>query len=51
MTRSRRLGTTRNRLVHLNYVLFDIDKTPEDIMGLYRAALIFIPFLRSLLLG
>jgi hypothetical protein len=33
------LGNTRNRLVHLNYVNFDIDKSPQDIMALFRSAL------------
>jgi len=45
------LGDLRNRLVHLNYVTFDVDKTPEDIMSRYRLALGFIAFLRSRLLG
>jgi hypothetical protein len=41
------LGSTRNRLVHLNYVSFDVDKSPEDIITLYRSALTFIKFLRQ----
>jgi hypothetical protein len=45
------LGDTRNRLVHLNYVTFDLDKTPEDIMALYRSALRFTAFLKDKLLG
>jgi hypothetical protein len=36
--------------VHLNYVAFDVDKTPEDIMALYRSALGFLSFLREQLL-
>ncbi len=45
------LGNLRNRLVHLNYVTFDVDKSPEDIIGLYHLALRFIGFLRVRLLG
>lgn len=44
------LGDTRNRLVHLNYIAFDVDKTPEDIMVLYRSALRFLTFLKERLL-
>jgi HEPN superfamily RiboL-PSP-like protein len=44
------LGDTRNRLVHLNFVAFDVDKTPEDIMVLYRSALSFLAFLKGQLL-
>lgn len=44
------LGNTRNRLVHLNYITFDVDKTPEDIMALYRSALGFLTFLKEQLL-
>jgi RiboL-PSP-HEPN len=45
------LGDTRNRLVHLDYVSFDVDKSPEDIIALYRSALAFISFLREWLLN
>lgn len=44
------LGVTRNRLVHQNYVQFDVDKTPEDIIGLYRDALAFLDFIKATLL-
>ncbi|MDR6293770.1 hypothetical protein E9232_006323 [Inquilinus ginsengisoli] len=44
------LGDTRNRLVHLNYVVFDVDKTPNDIMSLFRSSLIFVDFLTTTLL-
>jgi hypothetical protein len=44
------LGNTRNRLVHLDYVNFDIDQSPEDIIVLYRSAQKFIGFLRAGLL-
>lgn len=44
------LGETRNRLVHLDYVTFDIDKSPDDIIALFRSALLFIRFLRQQLL-
>jgi hypothetical protein len=44
------LGDLRNRLVHLNYVTFDVDKTPEDIMARFRSALGFVAFLRARLL-
>lgn len=44
------LGETRNKLVHLDYVTFDINKTPDDIIALYRSARLFISFLREWLL-
>jgi hypothetical protein len=45
------LGNTRNRLVHLNYITFDVDKTPEDMMALFRSALGFVAFLKEQLLS
>jgi HEPN superfamily RiboL-PSP-like protein len=45
------LGNTRNRLVHLNYITFDVDKTPEDMMALFRSALGFVAFLKEQLLA
>jgi hypothetical protein len=45
------LGNLRNRLVHLDYVTFDVDKSPEDIMRLYRSAVGFVEFIRIALLG
>lgn len=44
------LGDTRNRLVHLDYVNFDIEKSPDDIIAMYRSAQRFIVFLRGTLL-
>ncbi|KRQ09129.1 HEPN domain-containing protein [Bradyrhizobium manausense] len=44
------LGDTRNRLVHLDYVNFDIEKTPDDIIAMYRSARKFVGFLRETLL-
>lgn len=43
------LGDTRNRLVHLDYVNFDIEKSPDDIIIMYRSALNFITFIRDTL--
>lgn len=45
------LGSTRNKLVHLNYVTFDVDKTPEDIYRLFKSAMGFIAYIRGELLG
>ena len=45
------LGALRNRLVHQNFVAFDIDKSVDDIMAMYRAAIEFIIFLRDNLLN
>lgn len=44
------LGNTRNRLVHLNYVAFDLDKTPEEIIELFRSAQGFIKYTKRALL-
>ena len=44
------LGDTRNWLVHLDYVNFDIEKSPDDIISMYRSATIFISFVRETLL-
>jgi hypothetical protein len=44
------LGETRNRLVHLDYVNFDIEKSPEDIISMYRSARVFVSFVRETLL-
>ena len=45
------LGATRNRLVHINYVTYDVDKTPDDIIRLFRSAMGFIAYIRAELLG
>ncbi|WP_018457408.1 HEPN domain-containing protein [Bradyrhizobium sp. WSM4349] len=44
------LGDTRNRLVHLDYVNFDIEKSPDDIIAMYHSARRFVAFLRDTLL-
>jgi len=44
------LGDTRNRLVHLDYVNFDIEKSPHDIIAMFRSAQKFVTFLRVTLL-
>ena len=41
------LGQLRNRLVHQNYVQFDVPKTPDELIQQFRAALPFLPFLRD----
>ena len=41
------LGQIRNRLVHQNYVQFDISKTPEELIKKFREALPFLEFLRQ----
>lgn len=44
------LGQTRNRLVHRNYVQFDVDKTAEDIYTQFKLALAFLDYIRVTLL-
>ena len=44
------LGQTRNRLVHRNYVQFDVDKTAEDIYAQFKLALDFLDYIRATLL-
>ena len=44
------LGNARNRLVHLDYVTFDVDASPEDIIAKFRSAMKFIDFLVNTLL-
>jgi hypothetical protein len=44
------LGQTRNRLVHRNYVQFDVDKTAEDIYAQFKQALGLLDYIRSTLL-
>lgn len=44
------LGQTRNRLVHRNYVQFDVDKTAEDIYAQFKLALLFLDYIRATLL-
>lgn len=44
------LGQTRNRLVHRNYVQFDVDKTAEDIYAQFKLALDFLEYIRTTLL-
>jgi len=45
------LGQTRNRLVHRNYVQFDVDKTPEEIYGQFTIALPFLEYVSRTLIG
>lgn len=45
------LGALRNRLVHQNFVQFDVDKSVDDIMTLYRSAQEFLALVRVGLLG
>lgn len=45
------LGQTRNKLVHQNFVSFAVDKTPEELIVQFRAALPFVAFLRETLLS
>ena len=44
------LGDTRNRIAHLNYVEFTVDKTPNDIITEFRSAMKFVDYVRSTLL-
>ncbi len=44
------LGSTRNQIVHLNFVEFSVDKTPEDIIKEFRLAQTFVDYVRSSLL-
>jgi coenzyme F420-reducing hydrogenase alpha subunit len=41
------LGATRNKLVHLNFASYPLDKTAEEIFTLYKTALVFINFLNK----
>ena len=41
------LGQIRNKLVHQNFVQFDVSKTPEELIGQFREALPFLAFLRE----
>jgi hypothetical protein len=45
------LGQTRNRLVHRNYVQFDVDKTPEEIYAQFKASLPFLTYISHVLLA
>lgn len=45
------LGSERNRLVHQNYATFSMDKTLEEIYGLYKRALVFVEALPDALRG
>jgi hypothetical protein len=45
------LGQIRNRLVHGNFVAFDIDKTPDELIGQFRIAQKFIAFMKETLLA
>ncbi|HVJ55414.1 MAG TPA: HEPN domain-containing protein [Aliidongia sp.] len=44
------LGATRNQIAHKNYVSFNVDKTPEDIVKEFRQALTFVEYVRASLL-
>lgn len=41
------LGEMRNKLAHLNFALFPIDKTSEEIYALYRKAQVFVDFVKA----
>lgn len=45
------LGDTRNLLVHLNYLTYSVEKTPDELMDLYHKAELFLAFLRRELIG
>jgi hypothetical protein len=45
------IGQSRNRLVHRNFVEFDVEKTPEEIYFLFEKALIFVKYIRDSLLN
>ena len=44
------LGATRNLIAHGNYIAFNVDKTPEDIVKEFRQAMVFVEYVRSSLL-
>lgn len=39
------LGETRNKLVHLNFASYPLDKTAEEIYRMYQDSLVFVNFL------
>jgi hypothetical protein len=41
------LGETRNKLAHLNFGVFPIDKTSAEIYGLYRRAVPFVTYIQK----
>jgi RiboL-PSP-HEPN len=41
------LGEMRNKLAHLNFALFPIDKTSEEIYHLYQRALAFLEYVKK----
>jgi len=41
------LGETRNKLAHLNFGAFPVEKTSAEIYGLYRRALPFLVYVRK----
>jgi RiboL-PSP-HEPN len=41
------LGEMRNKLAHLNFALFPIEKTSEEIYGLYQRAHTFLDYVRE----
>lgn len=43
------LGALRNQLVHQKFLNFTVEKTPEEIIVLYRKATHFVVYLHSLL--
>lgn len=45
------IGQMRNKIVHNNFVRFDVDKTPDDVFSLYMKALPFIDYMRRELLS
>jgi RiboL-PSP-HEPN len=44
------LGATRNLIAHENYVTFNVDKTPDDIIKEFREAITFVEYVRATLL-
>jgi hypothetical protein len=41
------IGETRNKLAHLNFASFPVEKTAQEIYDLYRKALPFLDYLRT----
>ena len=44
------LGSIRNKLAHLNFANYPLDKTADEIYNLYKNAKTFVDFLRFVLL-
>jgi len=45
------LGQLRNKLVHQNFVQFNVEKTPEELIQQFRSALSFPAYVREVLFG